>query len=142
MDISAIVHFLQSVAAPLSYELMFGAIVAGLVIGAFYNRRANIPRRFVYHKAVTGVSFILFLYSFRAMTVFFTGGVVANPAGWLGIAVLWIIFCFFIWLGQAASDSHRRAKYERDHTDFINKEIQHLEEKTGIKADPLHSEVY
>lgn len=97
---AALLAFLHGLLAPLSIEIILAAIVAGLFFGGIYNYRLGLPEGMAYHKLVAGWGFILCVFIFRLMSATLTGAVIANPAGWLGIALLWGMFCLFIWLGR------------------------------------------
>lgn len=116
MDLGSIISILQNIAAPLSPDIFLAAIVAGLIFGGIYNHFLGIPKSFVYHKLIAGWGFIVTMFLFRFLTGIITGAaVVANPLAWLGIGILWFIFCFFIFIAQAAAETiHPKDESEID----------------------------
>jgi len=92
---------LQQIAAPLSVELMGGAIAAGVCLGVFYNYPLNIDPKTVFHKLVAGWTFILFIFIFRLVNSIITPAgtrPVTSFFGWIGIALLWGLFCLAIYI--------------------------------------------
>lgn len=106
--IETILGIISQIAKPLSPELLLVAIISGLLFGALYNHKVKVPKRLVYHKFVAGVWFIFSVYIFRVIQALATAGAlttVTNPAGWIGIALLWGLFCLFIWIGQSVREA-------------------------------------
>lgn len=101
----AILQALSAITAPLSSEMVLGAIVAGLFFGAIYNHSLRLPISFSYHSLIYGLGFILFLFLFRLGSALLAGAVIVNPWGWVGIGLLWALFCTFIWIGHMATDN-------------------------------------
>lgn len=95
-----IINFLAQILAPLSLGIVFTAILAGIFLGAFYNYKLNIPEEFVFHKAVAGWAFLAFIFMYRIFTSVATGAVSPNFFGWIGIAILWAIYCGSIYIGE------------------------------------------
>lgn len=91
--------FLQSVFAPLSYALILAAIVAGISFGAIHYYRYKLSEWVIYHTLLGGINFIAFVFIFRLLDGILAGAAVTNPAGWIGIGLLWALFCFCIWVG-------------------------------------------
>ena len=91
---------LQQIAAPLSVELIGGAIAAGICLGVFYNYPLNIDPKTVFHKLVAGWTFILFIFIFRLVSNAFGSHrpQVNSYFGWVGIAMLWGLFCLAIYI--------------------------------------------
>jgi hypothetical protein len=81
--------------APLSISLVLAAVFAGLFLGAFYNYLLEVPEWVVFHKLVAGWAFIAFMFMFRLAE-----GAATSFFGWIGIGLLWGLFCLFIWLGN------------------------------------------
>jgi hypothetical protein len=79
---------------------MLAAITAGLFFGGIYNYHLRLPENIAYHKLVAGWGFILCMFIFRTASAILAGTVVSNPAGWIGIGILWATFCLFIWIGR------------------------------------------
>lgn len=104
--LESIVGFIQLALAPLSSDLVLIAILSGVLWGALYNHNLKLRKSLVYHKAAAGVSFILFVFTFRALSALLGGAVVANPAGWIGISLLWITYCLSIWVGQTLRERY------------------------------------
>lgn len=96
----AILSFLGLVFAPLSIGIVFTAVFAGIFLGALYNYQMNIPEDLIFHKAVAGWTFIFFILVFRIASTITEGIVLTNYIGWIGIAILWGIYIFGIWIGQ------------------------------------------
>jgi len=97
-----ILAFIAAVFAPLSSTLILAVIIGGLFHGALYNWKLNIPKSFVSHQLTAGIAFLSTLFIFRSLTAVFEGTALVSPAGWIGIAILWSIFCLFIWVGHSA----------------------------------------
>ncbi len=91
---------LQQIFAPLSVELIGGAIAAGVCLGVFYNYPLNIDPKTVFHKLVAGWTFILFIFIFRLVSSIINDSdrPVTNFFGWIGIALLWGLFCSAIYV--------------------------------------------
>lgn len=79
--------------------MILAAVFSGLFFGAIYNHNRKLPTIVIYHQFVTGVGFLLTLFLFRLLSTLFGAAAVANPVGWVGILILWAIFCFFILAG-------------------------------------------
>ena len=91
---------LQQVFAPLSVELIGGAIAAGVCLGVFYNYPLNIDPKMIFHKLIAGWTFILFIFIFRLVSSAFGSNrpQVNSYLGWVGIALLWGLFCLAIYV--------------------------------------------
>ena len=99
MDI--LINFLAQILAPLSVGIVITAIAAGLFMGSFYNYQLKIQESLVFHKAVAGWAFIAFIFMFRVATALATPGAeVPNFLGWIGIGMLWGIYCGSIYVGE------------------------------------------
>lgn len=99
MDI--LINFLAQILAPLSVGIVITAIGAGLFMGSFYNYQLKIQESIVFHKAVAGWAFIAFIFMFRVATALTTpGSAVPSFLGWVGIALLWGIYCGSIYVGE------------------------------------------
>ena len=95
-----LIQMLQQIAAPLSPYLLLCAIVAGLVFGVIHNSRRNIPG-LVYYQFGAGLNFLIFILVFRLLSSIVGGTPILGIAlGWIGITILWSIFCLFIRIGQ------------------------------------------
>lgn len=99
----ALLTLLHGVLAPLSPEIMLAAITAGLLFGGIYNYHLRLPENLAYHKLVAGWGFILCMFIFRLGSAILAGTTIANPAGWIGIGILWATFCLFIWIGRRSA---------------------------------------
>lgn len=99
-----LIYIFSLILAPLSFDFLLGTVVAGLFFGMVYNYKLKLPESFLYHKLVTGWGFIFFIFLFRVASAFITGAAVTNPAGWLGIAFIWALFCLFIWIGRNTAE--------------------------------------
>lgn len=95
-----LVAILAGILAPLSVGLLLTCIVAGLFFGIFYNYRLQLGEQIIFHKLVAGLGFIGFVFFYRLMTAVLTASVVPNPAGWIGIGLIWATFCLFIYVGS------------------------------------------
>jgi len=100
MDISAII---QGILAPLPPDIFLAALVSGIIFGALYNAKLELPKVTVWHYARVGINFIILLFIFRSLYVFVIGATL-NPLGWVGIGILWILYCLFILLGQVLAE--------------------------------------
>src|SRR5690349_12796372 len=101
-----IISILAQILRPLSIGLVITSILAGTCLGIFYNYPLNIDPRMVYHKAVAGWVFILFVFLYRLVSSVVDGTtpVVANQFwGWIGIGILWTIFCAAIYVTDRIS---------------------------------------
>lgn len=110
-----ILELLAQILRPLSVGLVLTSILAGTCLGVFYNYPLNIDPRMVYHKAVAGWVFIMFVFLYRMVNSLAdgtTGIVVQQFWGWIGIAILWGIFCAVIYLTNRVSTEllYRRIK--------------------------------
>lgn len=92
--------FLAAMLKPLSLEIILAALTSGLFLGAIYNHRLALPESMVYHQLIAGLTFIMCMFLFRLGSSIIGGVLIPNPAGWLGIGILWGIFCLFIVLGR------------------------------------------
>jgi hypothetical protein len=95
--IEGIIQILAQILAPLSLGILTTAIIAGIVLGLFYNYPLNIDPDVVFHKMVAGWSFIVFIFVYRIVTSIVTGIAGPSPLGWVGIAILWGVYCGSIW---------------------------------------------
>ena len=102
-----IINILAQVLRPLSLGLTFTSILAGVCLGVFYNYPLNVDPRMVYHKAVAGWVFIFFVFVYRLVSSIVEGTapiVVSNQFwGWIGIGLLWTIFCTAIYITDRIS---------------------------------------
>lgn len=96
---------LAEIFMPLTAELVLGSIAAGLCFGLVYNRILDLPVSVSYHTLISGIGFIFFLFLFRLGSAIMSGIMITNPLGWVGIGLLWAIFCVFMWIGHLASES-------------------------------------
>lgn len=109
VNMTMLLTLLYGILAPLSIELLLAAITAGLLFGGIYNYRLGLPENMAYHKLVAGWGFIFCVFIFRLGSAALAGTVITNPLGWIGIALLWGIFCLFIWSGtKIASAMNKR----------------------------------
>lgn len=103
-----LIEIIQKILSPLSVGLTFTAILAGICLGVFYNYPLNIDNRMIFHKAVAGWIFILFVFIYRIVTGIVEGRltiVTATALGWIGIAILWGIFCASIYVTHEVAES-------------------------------------
>lgn len=101
-----ILGIVAQILRPLSVGLIFTSILAGTCLGVFYNYPMNIDPRMVFHKAVAGWVFILFVFLYRMVNSLAEGtaGIIVQQFwGWIGIAILWGIFCGAIYLTNIVS---------------------------------------
>lgn len=101
MDVTTL---LQDILAPLPPDIFLAALVSGLIFGALYNAKLNLPRVTIWHYARVGINFIILLFVFRSLYVLLIGAVVSNPFGWIGIGILWLMYCLFIFIGQVTAE--------------------------------------
>lgn len=91
-------EIIKALLRPLEGGIIFAAIFAGLIFGYGYNRRLRLPARLIFHKWVAAAVFLIFVAAVRWVI---TGTV--QPAGYVGVAILWGIYCIFIYLGTIFS---------------------------------------
>lgn len=73
--------------------------MAGLIFGVLYVYKLNVTPEDIFHIATAGWVFIVGVFLYRFVT-FFAGGPAPGFAGWLGIALLWAIYCITMILGS------------------------------------------
>lgn len=101
MDITS---FLQGILVPLPPDIFLAAIVSGLILGALYNAKLNLPRVTVLHYVRVGLNFIILLFLFRTLYAAMFGAAAINPLGWIGVGLLWMTYCLFIFIGQVCAE--------------------------------------
>lgn len=94
-----IIAAIQAVLSPLSSSIVLAAVFSGLFFGAIYNHNRHLKEITIFHQYVTGLGFLVTVFLFRAIGAIFGAAASTNPAGWLGIVILWSIFCFCILAG-------------------------------------------
>lgn len=92
---------LAQILQPLSVGLVATAIISGLLLGGFYNYSFDLPDSMVVHTLAAGLGFLVSIFSYRLMTSIVGGAAVPTIFGWIGIALLWSIFCLSIWGGES-----------------------------------------
>lgn len=95
INIQGVVDFIAAFSRPLDLSIVVAAVISGLILGKFYNQRLNLPPSYAFHKWVAATAFLFMVFLVRLIAVG-----TFQPAGYLGIAVLWGIFCFCAFLGQ------------------------------------------
>jgi hypothetical protein len=95
-----LISIIQQILAPLSVQLTITAILAGVCLGVFYNYPLNLDGRMVFHKAVAGWVFILFVFIYRVVNAIQEGVALPQLFGWIGIGLLWTIFCVSIFITE------------------------------------------
>lgn len=93
-----LLEFVAAILAPLSIGLVFTAILAGVILGVLYNYPLNLDSSLVFHKAVAGWVFIMFIFIYRIVSTLAIGEEPPMIFGWIGIGLLWTTFCGAIYI--------------------------------------------
>jgi hypothetical protein len=94
-----IIHLVGEILAPISPGLLFAVLVAGFIFGVVYVYKLNLVPEDIFHITMAGWVFIVGVFLYRFVT-FFAGGPAPGFAGWLGIALLWAIYCVMMMIGS------------------------------------------
>ena len=106
-----IIEALALILAPLSVGLIFTAVLAGVIVGVLYNYPLNLDSSLVFHKAVAGWVFILFIFVYRLVNNLAQGVEPPMIFGWIGIGLLWTIYCFAIyWTDKSVEYINKRMR--------------------------------
>lgn len=103
-----LIGFIAQVLAPLSIGIVFTAIVAGIFMGVLYRYRFSPNEDVVLDVLVAGWSFLAFIFTFRAVSAAVGGTVAPMFFGWIGIGILWAIYCGSILVGERIAGRIRR----------------------------------
>lgn len=87
-----IVQFIMGIFAPVSPGMIISLTIAGFIFSFIYIFKLNINQEDIFHIAMCGWVFIASIFLYR-MVSSLTGGPVPSVSGWLGVALLWGIYC-------------------------------------------------
>lgn len=91
-----IIDILVQVVKPLADPaIILSCLIGGVFFGAIYDRKQGLPSTMAYHYFFVGWVFIFTVFLFRFIEA---GATVGSVLGWLGIGLLWGVYCLCIWI--------------------------------------------